>query len=94
MRVNGFTLSQTRAYIYKDNIVLTALGLLLGSGAGVGLSYIIIRFLEVDATRYVRDPNGPACLLACAVGAVFAFLVNLLALRRINHLNLTNVSGN
>ncbi len=94
MRVNGFTLSQTRAYIYKDNIVLTALGLLLGSAAGVGLAYIIIRFLEVDATRYVRDPNGKACLLACLVGAVFAFLVNLLALRRINHLNLTNVSGN
>jgi len=94
MRVNGFTLKQTRAYVYKDNIVLTALGLLLGSGVGVGLAYVIIRFLEVDATRYVRDPNGKACLLACLVGAVFAFLVNLLALRRINHLNLTNVSGN
>lgn len=94
MRVNGFTLSQTRAYVYKDNIVLTVLGLLLGSGAGVGLSCIIIRFLEVDAARYVRDANGMACLLACLVGSVFAFLVNLIALRRINHLNLTNVSGN
>jgi len=94
MRVNGFTLKQTRAYVYKDNIVLTALGLLLGSGVGVGLAYVIIRFLEVDATRYVRDPNGKACLLACVVGAVFAFIVNMIALRRINHLNLTNVSSN
>ncbi len=94
MRVNGFTLSQTRAYVYKDNIVLTLIGLLLGSGAGVGLSYIIVRFLEVDATRYVRDANGMACLLACLVGSVFAIIVNLMALRRINHLNLTNVSSN
>lgn len=94
MRVNGFSLKQTRAYVYKDNIVLTALGLLLGSAAGVGLSYIIIRFLEVEASRYVRDANGLACLLACLVGSVFALIVNLMALRRVNHLSLTNVSGN
>ncbi|PWL74504.1 MAG: hypothetical protein DBY24_11935 [Prevotellaceae bacterium] len=94
MRVNGFSLGQTRAYVYKDNIVLTLIGLLLGSGAGVGLAYIIIRFLEVEASRYVRDPNGLACLLACLVGSVFALIVNLMALRRVNRLNLTNVSGN
>jgi len=49
MRINGFTLSQTKAYVYKDNIVLTAIGLLIGSGVGAGLSSLIMRFLEVDA---------------------------------------------
>lgn len=94
MRINGFTLGQTKAYVYKDNIVLTAVGLLIGCGVGAGVSYIIIRFLEVDAQRYARDPNISACLIACGLGAVFAIIINLIALRRVNHLNLTNVSSN
>ncbi len=94
MRINGYTLKETRAYVYKDNIILTILGLILGSGFGIILSYIVVRIIETGANRYVRTPNIPACLYACAVGALFALIVNLIALRKIKHLNLTNVSGN
>lgn len=94
MRINGYTLKETRAYVYKDNIFLTVLGLLLGCGFGVALSYAVIRAVETGALHYVRTPNLPACLYACAVVACFALAVNLIALRKIKHLNLTNVSGN
>lgn len=94
MRINGYTLSETKAYVYKDNIVLTLMGLILGSGFGIVLSYVVVRIIETGANRYVRTPNIPACLYACAVGALFALIVNLIALRKIKHLNLTNVSGN
>lgn len=94
MRINGYTMSETKAYVYKDNIVLTLMGLILGSGFGIVLSYVVVRIIETGANRYVRTPNIPACLYACAVGALFALIVNLIALRKIKHLNLTNVSGN
>lgn len=94
MRINGYSLKQTRAYVYKDNVVLTIIGLIVGSGFGVILSYIVVCIIETGASRYVRTPNLVACLLACCVGAVFSVIVNLIALRRIKHLNLTNVSGN
>lgn len=94
MRINGYSLKQTRAYVYKDNIILTLLGLILGSGFGVILSYLVVIIIETGASRYVRTPNIPACLYASAVGALFALIVNLIALRKIKHLNLTNVSGN
>ena len=94
MRINGYSMKETKAYIYKDNIVLTILGLILGSGFGVVLSYVVVRIIETGANRYVRTPNIPACLYACAVGALFALIVNLIALRKIKHLNLTNVNGN
>ena len=57
------------------------------------LSYVVVRIIETGANRYVRTPNIPACLYACAVGALFALIVNLIALRKVKHLNLTNVSG-
>lgn len=94
MRINGYTMKETKAYVYKDNIILTFMGLLLGSGFGIVLSYVVVRIIETGANRYVRTPNIPACLYACAVGALFALIVNLIALRKIKHLNLTNVSGN
>ncbi|MCC8100722.1 MAG: FtsX-like permease family protein [Clostridiales bacterium] len=94
MRINGYTLKETRAYVYKDNIILTILGLILGSGFGALLSYIIIQIIESGASRYVRIPNIRALIYASVVGAVFALIVNLIALRKIKTLNLTNVSEN
>ncbi len=94
MRINGYTVSQTKAYIYKDNIVLTAIGLLLGCGFGIALGYLDVRIIETGACRYVRDPNWTACLIACGICTVFAIGVNILALRRIDKLSLTNVSSN
>ncbi len=94
MRINGYTLKETRAYVYKDNIVLTVIGLILGCGAGSGLAYLAIRIMEGEVNHYVRSLNPTACLFGVVVGSLFAFLVNVLALRRIKTLNLTNVNSN
>ena len=94
MRVNGYTLAQTRAYVSRDNVVLTVLGPLLGCLAGIGLGYIDTRIVEAGAEHYVRDPNLLACLESVAIVGVFAVIVNIIALRRIDKLNLTNVSSN
>ena len=94
MRVNGYTLSQTKAYVYKDNVVLIVLGLLAGCLFGVAMAYIDVRVIEAGAEHYVRSPDLFACLLACGIMVVFAVVVNLIALRRIKHLNLTKVSDN
>lgn len=94
MRVNGYTLAQTRAYVSRDNVVLTVLGLLLGCLAGIGLGYIDTRMVEAGAEHYVRDPNLLACLESVAIVGAFAVIVNIIALRRIDKLNLTNVSSN
>ena len=94
MRVNGYTLSQTKAYVYKDNVVLIVLGVLAGCLFGVAMAYIDVRVIEAGAEHYVRSPNLFACLLACGIMVVFAVVVNLIALRRIKHLNLTKVSDN
>lgn len=94
MRINGYTLKETKAYIYKDNIVLTVLGLLLGCVIGVIVAYLEILVTETGANRYVRTPSLEAILFSCIVGAFFSWIVNMIALRKVNKLNLTNVNGN
>ncbi len=94
MRINGYTLKETKAYIYKDNIVLTLIGLILGCGVGMVLSTIVIYIMEREPSSYVFTPNPKAYLIACGIGALFSLGVNIIALRKINKLNLTHVNSN
>lgn len=94
MRINGFTLKETENFVSRDNFVLTSMGILLGCGMGAALGYVVTRVLEVASTHYIRTPSIKACLIAAAIGAVFAYAMNKIALRRIKKLNLTDVNSN
>lgn len=94
MRINGFTMKETKAFVSRDNVLLTAMGILFGWGIGMVFGYIVVRVLEVAVTHYVRTPNLKACLISGAIGGIFAYIMNKIALRRIKKLNLTNVNAN
>ena len=94
MRINGFTLKETRAFVSRDNFVLTALGIVAGWILGMILGYQVLRILEVGVNHYIRTPSWKACLIAGAICGIFAWAMNKLAVRRIAKLNLTNVNAN
>ncbi|MBP3684875.1 MAG: hypothetical protein J6J12_07925 [Oscillospiraceae bacterium] len=94
MRINGFTLRETRAFVSRDNFVLTAMGIVAGWILGMILGYQVLRILEVGVNHYIRTPSWKACLIAGAICGIFAWAMNKLAVRRIAKLNLTNVNAN
>lgn len=96
MRINGYTLKETKAFVSKDNVVLTALGLILGCAIGIPIAYFEVCIIEstTGPNHYVRTPNAFACALAIIVCIIFAWVVNKIALRKVDHLSLTNVNGN
>ena len=94
MRINGFTLKETRAFVSRDNYVLTALGIVAGWILGMLLGYQVLLILEVGVNHYIRTPSWKACLIAGAICGIFAWAMNKLAVRRIAKLNLTNVNAN
>lgn len=94
MRINGFTMKETKAFVSRDNILLTAMGIFLGWILGMIFGYIVIHVLEVAMTHYIRTPSLKACLISGVIGAVFAYIMNKIALRKIHKLNLTNVNAN
>lgn len=94
MRINGFTLKETENFVSRDNFVLTSMGILLGCIIGVILGYVVTRVLEVAVTHYIRTPSIKACLIAAAIGGIFAYIMNKIALQRIKRLSLTEVNSN
>lgn len=94
MRINGYTLKETKAFVSKDNIVLIALGLIVGCGIGTPLAQFEVMIMETGTRRYITTPSILACFLSVVICVIFALIINAIALRKINHLSLTNVSGN
>ena len=94
MRINGFTRKETKAFVSRDNFVLTALGIVTGWVLGIILGYQVLLILEVGVNHYIRTPSWKACLIATAICGIFAWAMNRLAVRRIAKLNLTNINAN
>lgn len=94
MRINGYTIKETKRFVSKDNVFLVAIGLILGCFIGTPMAIFEVCIMETGPNRYIRTPDMLACALSVIVCIIFAFIVNKIALRRIDKLSLTNVNGN
>ncbi|MBO4289100.1 MAG: FtsX-like permease family protein [Lachnospiraceae bacterium] len=92
MRVNGFTVRETKGYITKENFVTTVLGILIGIGMGAVISYWIIRSIEQSFFQLERGVSPLSWLIGAAITAAFAVLINIIALRKVKDLKLTDVA--
>lgn len=76
LKVLGFYDGEVDAYVYRENILITAIGILAGMGMGKVLHYFVITTVEVDATMFGRNINPPSFLISAAFTVVFSILVN------------------
>ena len=92
LMICGFSTKDAKAYIYRDSIVLTIIGIILGILLGAIMGGITVAALEPELVYWLKGMN----LLAAVVGAlgagVFAAAVLLWALRRIPRFDLTDIN--
>ena len=79
LKVLGFYDRETTAYIYRENIFLTLFGIALGLGMGRFLHSWMVLTVEVDLVMFGRTAPPYAYLLAAALTALFAAVVNVAA---------------
>lgn len=92
MRINGFSIRAVKAYLYRDNIVLTALGILGGVGIGLALGRCVLEILQKSGDNFYTTPNLTDCLIGAGLAALFSLATNLIALRRVNTLSVSDLS--
>ena len=56
-KVLGFYDNEVSAYVYRENVILTLIGVLAGAVFGIFLHRYIIRTVEVDAVMFGRNIN-------------------------------------
>ena len=87
VKVLGFYDGETSAYIYRENIISTVIGILIGIALGKLLHYFVVITSEVDIVLFNRELVWWAYLAGILITLVFAALVNFalhFKLRRIN----------
>lgn len=78
LKVLGFYDGETSAYIYRENILTTILGIVFGWGIGLILHRFVVHTAEVDLVMFSREMVWYAYILSAVLTAVFAVIVNLL----------------
>ena len=92
MRVNGFTTKEVTRYVAGESVVTTVLGILLGLIVGSGFAYLITRLIEQPQYGLMRSVDYGAWLISAILTAVFAFVINKIALRKVKTLKLSDIA--
>lgn len=78
LKVLGFYDNETSAYIYRENIVGTVLGIIVGFGLGAILHHFVVITSEVDIVMFDRSLVWYSYVFSAVITIVFAVLVNVL----------------
>lgn len=79
IKLLGFYDKEVSAYVYRENIVLTVFGILMGCFMGHWLHIYLVRSTEIDLMMFGRQTAMSAYVYAAILTALFSLLVNLLA---------------
>ena len=78
LKVLGFFDGEVSSYVFRENVLLTVFGCILGVVLGSALHRYVITTVEIESYMFGRIIKIPSYLLAIALTFGFSFLVNLL----------------
>ncbi|WP_438496347.1 FtsX-like permease family protein [Paenibacillus sp. IHBB 3054] len=75
IKVLGFYDKEVTLYIYRENILLSVLGIVAGSGLGILLHSFVLRTAELDATMFAPIIKWPSYVYAALLTLLFSGIV-------------------
>lgn len=78
IKVLGFYDKEVSAYVYRENVILTLIGMILGLVLGIFLHKFIVVTAEVDYVMFGRDIKPLSYLYSSLLTVFFSGLVNLI----------------
>lgn len=88
IRVLGFYDREVSAYVNRENVVLTAVGIALGCVLGHFLHVWLVKSVEIDLMMFGRDTDPMAYVWSALLTALFSAAVSLLAHRKMKGIDM------
>ena len=76
IKVLGFYDKEVSAYVFRENILLTIIGVVVGVVLGSMLHRFVIVTVEIDSVMFTRIIENISFVLSAALTCLFSFLVN------------------
>ena len=78
LKVLGFYNGEVSAYIYRENVILTFIGIVLGLFLGIPLNIAVIGVVDIDTITFKTRLEPQSFLIAVVFTALLAVLVNVI----------------
>ena len=78
LKVLGFYDREVSSYVFRENVILSLMGGVVGLGLGYVLCHFVIATAEIDEVMFGRNIYAPSYILAFVITAVFSLIVNQL----------------
>ena len=88
IKVLGFYDREVNAYVNRESIILTLIGILFGLFAGIVLHHFIVVTVEVDAVMFGRQIAPLSFLYAVLLTLLFSAIVNLVMQRTLKKVSM------
>jgi putative ABC transport system permease protein len=88
LKVLGFYDDEVSAYIYRENVILTFFGIVIGLFAGIFLNLAIVSVIDIDTVTFSTDLKWWSFLLAAFCTILFAVIVNVMMHKKLKKISM------
>ncbi|MDO4939267.1 MAG: ABC transporter permease [Lachnospiraceae bacterium] len=88
VKVLGFNHSETNMLIFRENFVMSVIGVLVGCVLGYFMAQYLISTVEVNMVTFVRDVSFTCYLYSAVITLGFTIIVNLFMTRKIRDISM------
>ncbi len=88
LKVLGFRHSETKDYIFKENMILTIFGAILGVFLGIWAHNFIITQVEMDFIMFIRSVSFSSIAYSVILTFAFSVIINRLMLSRLRKIDM------
>lgn len=88
IKVLGFYPMETAQYVFRENMILTAIGILVGLPLGKALHAFIMYSIKIDMVSFLTYVSNLSYLKAVIITFVFAMIVNFLMYFKLQKINM------
>ena len=88
IKVLGFYARETADYVFRENLVLTAMGALVGLALGKWLHWFVMYNINIEMVSFKKIITPASYLLSLLFTFIFALLVNALMYFKLGKINM------
>ena len=88
LKVLGFYRREVSNYVFRETILLSLIGTVIGLDVGIGFHQFVVQTAEVDAVMFGRVVQPMSFLYSGALSIVFTMLVSLFMQKKLKDIDM------
>ncbi len=88
LKVLGFYDDEVSAYIYRENVILTFFGIVIGLFVGIFLNIAVVGVVDIDTVTFSTTLKWWSFVLAAFCTIIFAIIVNLMMHKKLKKISM------